>query len=116
MIAASQAPVLGFALGGQELIIIFILVLLLFGAKKLPELARGMGKSMGEFRKAKEEFEHEITRAQDEAEKEWEEDKDEKQPAEPAAEEEEIADVNKTEAADNGEGSGADSDSAPKES
>ena len=40
-------------------------VLLLFGAKKLPELARGLGKSMGEFKKARQEFEDEITRAQE---------------------------------------------------
>lgn len=51
---------------GQELIVIFIIILLLFGAKKLPELARGIGKSMGEFKKAKEEFEHEITRTETE--------------------------------------------------
>jgi sec-independent protein translocase protein TatA len=48
----------------QEMIVILIIVLLLFGAKKLPELARGVGKSMGEFKKAKEEFEHEITRSE----------------------------------------------------
>lgn len=49
-----------------EMIMIFIVILLLFGAKRLPELARGIGKSMGEFKKAKEEFEHEITRAETE--------------------------------------------------
>lgn len=58
---------LGFLnLGGQEMIIIFVVILLLFGAKKIPELARGLGKSMGEFKKAREEFEREITRAEDE--------------------------------------------------
>ena len=46
--------------GGQEMIVIFLIVLLLFGAKKLPELARGVGKSMGEFKKARDEFEKEI--------------------------------------------------------
>lgn len=44
---------------------IFVLVLLLFGAKKIPELARGLGKSMGEFKKARNEFEDEIKRAAD---------------------------------------------------
>jgi len=53
-------------LGGPEMIVIFVVILLLFGAKKIPELARGLGKSMGEFKKAREEFEHEITRAEDE--------------------------------------------------
>jgi sec-independent protein translocase protein TatA len=51
-------------LGGQEIVIIFLIVLLLFGAKKLPELARGIGKSMGEFKKAREDFEKEITRSE----------------------------------------------------
>ncbi|MGC4017318.1 MAG: twin-arginine translocase TatA/TatE family subunit [Luteolibacter sp.] len=51
------------SLGTPELVLIFIVILLLFGAKKLPELARGLGKSMGEFKKAREDFEREITRA-----------------------------------------------------
>ena len=52
--------------GGQEMMIVFLIVLLLFGAKKLPQLARGVGKSMGEFKRARDEFEHEITRAEHE--------------------------------------------------
>ena len=48
------------------MIIIFLIVLLLFGAKKLPELARGVGKSMGEFKKARDDFEREITRSEEE--------------------------------------------------
>ena len=55
--------------GAQEMMLIFFVILLLFGAKKLPELARGVGKSMGEFKKAREEFEHEITNAEQEATK-----------------------------------------------
>lgn len=47
----------------QDWIVILVIVLLLFGAKKLPELARGIGKSMGEFKKAREDFEREITNA-----------------------------------------------------
>jgi sec-independent protein translocase protein TatA len=49
-----------------EMVMIFIIILLLFGAKKLPELARGIGKSMGEFKKAREDFEREITTAETE--------------------------------------------------
>lgn len=58
-------------LGGQEMFMIGALVLLLFGAKKLPEFARGLGKSMGEFKKARNEFDQEIQRAtrEDEADK-----------------------------------------------
>jgi sec-independent protein translocase protein TatA len=49
-------------LAGPDGILILIVVLLLFGAKKLPELAKGMGQAVREFSKAKDEVEHEITR------------------------------------------------------
>ena len=58
---------LAWTLGGPEIAIIFLVVLLLFGAKKIPELARGLGKSMGEFKRARDEFEDEIKRAEYEA-------------------------------------------------
>ena len=51
-----------FNLAGPDLIIILLIVLLMFGAKKLPELARGMGQAVREFSKAKDEFEREVTR------------------------------------------------------
>src|SRR5258705_4911381 len=41
-----------FGLGGGEIILILALVLILFGAKKLPELAKGLGQGIFEFRKA----------------------------------------------------------------
>ena len=59
-------------LGMQEMIVIFLIVLLLFGAKKIPDLARGIGKGMGEFKKAKQEFEREITVGEEEGKKSWE--------------------------------------------
>ncbi len=51
--------------GGPEWFFLIGIVILFFGAKKLPELARGLGQSFGEFRKAKEEFEREIHRSAD---------------------------------------------------
>ena len=44
-------------LGFPELIIILLIVLLLFGARKLPDLARSLGKSIAEFKKGREETE-----------------------------------------------------------
>lgn len=41
-----------FNLGGMEIILILLLVLVLFGAKKLPELAKGLGQGIKEFKKA----------------------------------------------------------------
>jgi sec-independent protein translocase protein TatA len=57
-------------IGTSELMIIFLVALLLFGAKKLPELARGVGKAMGEFKAARREFEEEIRRAECEVKEE----------------------------------------------
>jgi len=54
--------------GTPEMIVIFVLVLVLFGAKKIPEFAKGIGKGMGEFKKAKRDFEREMTRSEYEAE------------------------------------------------
>ena len=47
-------------MGGTEMILIFLVVLLLFGAKKVPELFRSLGKGVNEFRKAKNEWEQDI--------------------------------------------------------
>src|SRR3984957_6520281 len=43
-------------LGGPDLLIILLIVLVLFGAKKLPDLARSLGQSMNEFKKAREDI------------------------------------------------------------
>ena len=50
-------------LGGPDLIIILLIILVLFGAKKLPELARGLGQAIKEFQKAKDEFTDELHKA-----------------------------------------------------
>ena len=47
------SPILLFALGVREMIIILALVILLFGGKKIPELIRGIGRGIREFRDAK---------------------------------------------------------------
>lgn len=53
-------------IGGGELMMIMFIVLLLFGADKLPELARGMGKAMREVKKATSGVEQEIKKAMEE--------------------------------------------------
>lgn len=47
-------------LGGPDLFVILLIVLILFGSKKLPDLARSLGQSMNEFRKAREDFDREL--------------------------------------------------------
>ncbi|MFC1513570.1 twin-arginine translocase TatA/TatE family subunit [candidate division KSB1 bacterium] len=47
-------------IGGQELLLIFLGILLIFGGKKLPELARGLGKGIKEFKKATQEIESDL--------------------------------------------------------
>ncbi len=41
-----------FGLGVQELLIIFVIIMVLFGAKKLPEMGKGLGKGIREFKNA----------------------------------------------------------------
>src|SRR5437899_5019150 len=50
-------------LAGPDLIVILLIILVLFGAKKLLELARGMGQAVKEFQKAKDEFNDELHKA-----------------------------------------------------
>ena len=49
--------------GWPEIVFILVICVLLFGAKKLPELARGIGQSLGEFKKARDEFDREIKKS-----------------------------------------------------
>lgn len=51
------------SLGFGEILVIMFIVLLLFGARKLPELAKGLGQGMREFKKATSEIQDEITSA-----------------------------------------------------
>lgn len=49
--------------------ILFTIVLLVFGAKRLPDVARNLGKSLGEFKKARREFEEELMKADESSRK-----------------------------------------------
>jgi sec-independent protein translocase protein TatA len=57
---------IGAMLGGWEIVLILAVVLILFGAKKLPELAKGLGTGIKEFKKATREVTDEISTAMDE--------------------------------------------------
>lgn len=49
-------------LSGSEIIIVLLVVIIVFGPKKIPEIARGLGKGLNEFRKATDEIKKEITK------------------------------------------------------
>jgi sec-independent protein translocase protein TatA len=49
-----------FGMGHWEILIIFVVILLIFGAKRIPEMAQGMGKGIKEFRKAMRDVQEEI--------------------------------------------------------
>ena len=52
-----------FGLGGQEIFFVFIIVLLLFGGNKIPELMKGLGKGIREFNSARANVEDEIRKS-----------------------------------------------------
>lgn len=56
-------------LGAGEIILILLVILILFGAKKIPELARGIGKGMSEFKKGLKDVEDEIKNTENETKK-----------------------------------------------
>lgn len=53
-------------LGGGELVLVLVVILVLFGAKRIPEFAKGLGKGINEFKKASREVTEEIERAGEE--------------------------------------------------
>lgn len=75
-------PMFAFSMPGwPEILVILFLALLLFGGKKLPELARALGQSINEFRKAKDEFDREMVRTAKELEIKEAPDKKEHKPS-----------------------------------
>jgi sec-independent protein translocase protein TatB len=57
-----------FGIGGQEIVIIGLLFLVIFGPSKLPQMARDLGRFVGEARRSIDEFKDELTAASDEEE------------------------------------------------
>ncbi|MES3160817.1 MAG: twin-arginine translocase TatA/TatE family subunit [Halorubrum sp.] len=57
-------PLIGGIPAGPELLIILLVLVLLFGANKIPKLARSTGQAMGEFKKGREEVEDELKNMQ----------------------------------------------------
>ena len=57
------------SLGITEIILILVVVLVLFGGRKIPELARGLGKAQAEYKKAKKAIENEVNEFKEEVEK-----------------------------------------------
>ncbi|WP_458186802.1 Sec-independent protein translocase subunit TatA/TatB [Haladaptatus sp. NG-WS-4] len=53
-------PLFGPVPGGMELAVILLIAVLLFGANKIPKLARSTGEAMGEFKKGRQEVENEL--------------------------------------------------------
>ena len=63
--ALETVPTFIGGLGGPELVIVFLIAVLLFGANKIPKLARSTGEAMGEFQKGREEVEDELQQMRD---------------------------------------------------
>jgi len=64
-------------ISGQEIFVILLVVLLLFGANKIPDIARGLGKGMNEFRKATDEIKKEMNDHTNDIKKDFKEINDE---------------------------------------
>lgn len=56
-------------IGTGEIILILLIVLIFFGAKKIPELAQGLGKGLREFRKAARDIQSEVEKPEEEQKK-----------------------------------------------
>ena len=66
----SAIPLIGGIPAGPELLIILLVLVLLFGANKIPKLARSTGQAMGEFKKGREQVEDELQQMQGDEEEE----------------------------------------------
>jgi len=64
---AAGLAFLGGAVGGPEVLVIAVVVLILFGPKRLPEIARTIGKTLAQLRRSADEFKDQVTREVDES-------------------------------------------------
>jgi sec-independent protein translocase protein TatA len=58
-------------ISGQEIFFVLIIVLILFGSKKIPEVAKGLGKGLSEFRKATDDIKRELNEETDKIKKDF---------------------------------------------
>jgi sec-independent protein translocase protein TatA len=58
--ASTLVPLFGPVPGGMEMVVILLIAVLLFGANKIPKLARSTGQAMGEFQKGRQQVEQEL--------------------------------------------------------
>ncbi len=58
--ASTLVPLFGPVPGGMEMVVILLIAVLLFGANKIPKLARSTGQAMGEFKKGRQQVEEEL--------------------------------------------------------
>lgn len=72
MVATPLVPTFIGSLGPVELGVIFLIAVLLFGANKIPQLARSTGEAMGEFKKGRQEVEQELEEIKEATEEEVE--------------------------------------------
>jgi len=58
--ASTLVPLFGPVPGGMEMVVILLIAVLLFGANKIPKLARSTGQAMGEFKRGRQQVEEEL--------------------------------------------------------
>ena len=72
LLSTNLNTVLFMGVGGQEMIIIILVIVLLFGGKKIPELMRGLGKGIREFKDAKDNVKTELEEGMKQVDKDQE--------------------------------------------
>ena len=74
--ASTLVPLFGPVPGGMEMVVILLIAVLLFGANKIPKLARSTGQAMGEFQKGRQEVEEELKNMEEDVKGDFDPDAD----------------------------------------